>query len=367
MKPDRSNYEIWITDWLDRNLNERQSEELMAFLDDNPDLKEELKGLDSVSLKAPNLVFKNKRSLFRSVKEIDDSQFDNLCVAKLEKDISPELSADLELIVATDNARKKSHDLWMAMKLRAPEVIYRHKSRLKRSTPAERILRISLVSLGAAATVAIVISLMLILPRKQEIPYAQAIDTLTIESPLPLQYSRAGEQAYSRVEKLTENAPDVIPVMADRHSVPVTEETVSTDTELPPVLTVETEFKRLQGPEKISVNLTADIIDAEKYLSASLIPYRPDYIPPLIEHRSNVELFMAKLFHEKIMKDPNAGTKPVERYDLARAGILGLNKLFGWELALDRNTDEQGNTRSYYFASRLVRINAPVRKDPENL
>ena len=155
--------------------------------------------------------------------------------------------------------------------------------------------------------------------------------------------------------------------MADRQSAPVTEETVLTDTEFPPVLTAETDFKRLQCPEKISVNLTADIIDTEKSVSASLIPYRPDFIPPLIERRSNVELFMAKLFHEKIMKDPNSGTKPVERYDLARAGILGLNKLFGWELELDRNTDEQGNTRSYYFASRLVKINAPVRKDPENL
>jgi len=78
MKPDRLNYEIWITDWLDGNLSEHQSEELMAFLDENPDLKEELKGLDSVSLNPPHLVFENKRTLIRSVADLDDSQFDKL-------------------------------------------------------------------------------------------------------------------------------------------------------------------------------------------------------------------------------------------------------------------------------------------------
>jgi len=260
----------------------------------------------------------------------------------------------------------------MGMKLNPPAVTYRHKARLRRLTPAGKILRISLVTLSAAATIAAVISLMLKFPQSQEIPDSQAsatatTDTLTIESPLPFLYSRAEQEPYSQAERSTEAARDVIQVVRDKQLAPVTEETLSTDTEPPVILTSETDFTRLQGPEKISVDLPADILDAEKPVSGSLIAYRPDYIPPLIEPRSNVELFMAKLFHERIMKDRNAGTKPVETYDLARAGILGLNKLFGWELALDRNTDEHGNTRSYYFASRLVKVNAPVRKPPENL
>jgi hypothetical protein len=61
----------------------------------------------------------------------------------------------------------------------------------------------------------------------------------------------------------------------------------------------------------------------EPTASASLIQYKPGLYSSLIENRSNVELFMARLFNERIMKDRNAGTKPVEKFDIARAGILG--------------------------------------------
>jgi hypothetical protein len=242
MKPDRSNYEIWITDWLDGNLTERQSEELMAFLDENPDMKDELKGLDSVSLNPPEIVFKNKRTLFRSVTEIDDSQFDNLCIAKLENDITTEQAAELDVIVGDDAARRKSHDLWMGMKLDAPEVTYRHKARLRRLTPAGRILRISLVTFSAAATIAAVVSLMLKFPQSKEESDSQAsvpatADTLTIESPLPFLYSRAEQEPYSRSEQETETAPDAAPVVPDKKLVSTTEETMPTDNEPSVILT----------------------------------------------------------------------------------------------------------------------------------
>ena len=43
MKIDRSNYEIWLIDWLDGNLSDLQAEKLLLFLDENPDLKEDKK------------------------------------------------------------------------------------------------------------------------------------------------------------------------------------------------------------------------------------------------------------------------------------------------------------------------------------
>ena len=46
MQIDRSNYEIWFIDWLDGNLNSLQVEQLKLFLDQNPDLREELDDLN---------------------------------------------------------------------------------------------------------------------------------------------------------------------------------------------------------------------------------------------------------------------------------------------------------------------------------
>ncbi|HSL86673.1 MAG TPA: hypothetical protein VK861_07035, partial [Bacteroidales bacterium] len=78
--------------------------------------------------------------------------------------------------------------------------------------------------------------------------------------------------------------------------------------------------------------------------------------------RSNVNRFFARVFHEKIMRDTTAGEKPVRAYDIAEAGIAGLNKLFGTEMALQRNTGKNGEVTSVYFSSRLLKFNAPVRK-----
>ena len=49
MQIDRSNYEIWFTDWLDGNLNSLQVEQLKLFLDKNPDLREELNDLNFIA------------------------------------------------------------------------------------------------------------------------------------------------------------------------------------------------------------------------------------------------------------------------------------------------------------------------------
>ena len=50
MQIDRSNYEIWFTDWLDGNLNSLQVEQLKLFLDQNPDLREELNDQTTMNL-----------------------------------------------------------------------------------------------------------------------------------------------------------------------------------------------------------------------------------------------------------------------------------------------------------------------------
>lgn len=364
MKPDRSNYEIWLTDWLDGNLSDQQAEELRAFLRENPDLGEELNSLATVSLKPPELVFRGKQRLLKPAVLLSETQFEHLCIAKLENDLSPEQTAEIDELTGTDEIRKKEHDLIMGLKLTPPAITYKHKGRIRKLTPAGRILRISLISLSAAATIAVAISLMLKFALNPPAPDSQAsapaaADTITIEAPLPFLYTRA--------EQLTETSAAPVQVEPRQTVTEIITEPVLPDPEPPVILMAETDFERFSGPEMIALSLPENVIETERPSQNSLIEYKPGYIPPLIENRSNVELFMARLFHEKIMNDKTAGTKPVERFDIARAGILGLNKLFGWELALDRNTDINGNTRSYYFASRLVKVNAPVRKPAESL
>ena len=48
--------------------------------------------------------------------------------------------------------------------------------------------------------------------------------------------------------------------------------------------------------------------------------------------------------------------------DEDKAGVTGLNKLFGWQMALDKKNDENGQPKSVYFSSKILKFNAPVKK-----
>ena len=60
MNPDRSDYELWFTDWLDGKLSQEQAEAFLAFLKQNPDLAGELNDLELVSLEPPEITFSGK-------------------------------------------------------------------------------------------------------------------------------------------------------------------------------------------------------------------------------------------------------------------------------------------------------------------
>jgi hypothetical protein len=78
--------------------------------------------------------------------------------------------------------------------------------------------------------------------------------------------------------------------------------------------------------------------------------------------RSKLSRFIAKTFREKILKETKAKDTPLKAYEIAEAGVSGLNKLLGWEMALDKKNDENGELKSVYFSSKILKFNAPVKK-----
>ncbi len=80
------------------------------------------------------------------------------------------------------------------------------------------------------------------------------------------------------------------------------------------------------------------------------------------DDRNKLSKFIARTFREKILKEETGSDAPVKPYEIAAAGIDGLNRLFGWDMALVRVNDEEGDLKSIYFSSRILKFNAPVRK-----
>ena len=116
MKIDRSNYEIWLIDWLDGNLSDPQVEQLKAFLIENPELREEFHELNMFSLKPSEKSFPHKDHLKKSTADLSRSHFEYLCVAYLEKDLSADQQTELRESIDQDPEKRRSFELIQTMK-----------------------------------------------------------------------------------------------------------------------------------------------------------------------------------------------------------------------------------------------------------
>jgi len=364
MKPDRSNYEIWFIDWLDGNLSETEVEYLKAFLRDNPDLQEEFNDLALVTLEPSDLIFSRKKDLVKPAGSYTESQFDNLCIAFLENDLTPGQRDELIEIIDHDESKRKQFELSQKLRLSPSQVTFKRKSIVKKITIGQKILRWSFTGLSAAAAIAILISLYLFFTPahdKKSSATAQNIktDTLLIETHAPI---------FTKEPELT---------LAQRNAKPGNSDAL-TETKTSVPLTATTDINkdvhettpgihRSEAISVVNVQIPENIIAAFELSANNLMSYDTGYLPPLTDERSKAGQFLARFFHEKILKDTTEVSRPVESYEIAVAGITGLNKLLGWEMSLQKNTDENGDVKSYYFSSRLLKFKSPVKKSANNL
>ena len=365
MKPDRSNYEIWFIEWLDGNLNPDQVEALKTFLTENPDLQEEFTDLAQISLEPSDVIFTLKKDLLKPAGSYTESQFEKLCIASLENDLTPEQRVELKEIIYHNERKREIFELYQKLKLKPLPISYKGKSTVKKITAGQKTLRWSFAGLSAAAAIALLLVLEPFSPsdvKNEPRQTAENISTdtlfiergaqvISIEQVIPAIHKTAG---YGRINAIPETRvaePDM--VLAEN-----IDNNLSDSTE---------DIRRSEALSAVSMTIPEDIISTNDVSSKYLVAYNPVVTPPLTDDKDNGGRGFARFFHEKILKDSTKVNKPVESYDLAKAGITGLNKLLGWEMSLQKNTDDNGDIKSYYFSSRLLKFKAPVKKSANNL
>jgi len=379
MKPDLSNYEIWFSDWLDGKLNEQQVRELELFLKENPELKEELESIASICLKPGKFLFPGKEMLKKSAENYLPEQFEHLCIGFLENDLGREQLDELNDIIEKDSQKKKTFELISKLKLIPPTAEFSKKSSVKKLTTGARIFRLATIGLTAAAT--IIIILLFRLPgqgikdsSKVQIAGTIASDTLLIDKPVPVENPLPVEKPIP-VKKEDRRVFAGTSVAAHENNTSVGEiKSQDTTSRVAGAITAHTGIETpVQSHSdyqvtKLAVAVSPVIVSDYESQRSGLMAFKTLPLPPFFDDgRSNVERFMAKFFHERIMKDADSGNRPVESFEIAEAGITGLNKLFGWQLALHKNTGENGEVVSYYFSSKLIKFNAPVKKPMKEL
>lgn len=361
MKIDRTNYEIWFIDWLDGKLDDQQIEQLKVFLEENPDLREEIEGLSSVSLNPPTKLFNNKNLLKKTPEELSSSQFEYYCVAYFENDLSADQKNELLEIILHDQEKKRTFDLISKSRLTPPAINYKNKKDLFKRTPLQKVVRLSVIGLSAAATISMLIIAWFMIPQNiTDKLNKSASNTLVSDSSL-----------------IRQPVEIIVPEKIIAESIPTSVIKIDKIKELSqiamdlPLLNDSVLFKRT-GTEvqitKISARTEIRLISASG--SKELIMCNPVnsalYNNEVEVHfedgRSNVSRFLARFFREKILNEDASADSPLKAYEIASAGVTGLNKLLGWDMTLDKNNDENGEVKSIYFSSKILKFNAPVKK-----
>lgn len=131
----RKNYEEYFLDYFDGNLSDEMVERLLHFLAANPDLEEEF-----YLLMEQTGEFKITKEDFSPITikrnpkiGYELSSFDYLCVAELEKDITPSEKIILDGSIATNAKLKADFDIFQKTKLAVEKVECPFKDKLKKN------------------------------------------------------------------------------------------------------------------------------------------------------------------------------------------------------------------------------------------
>jgi hypothetical protein len=367
MAIDRSNYHTWFIDLIDGLLNEQEILEVNKFLAKNPDLKAELNAVASINLQPPIGFFREKDVVKKSFSNLSAEQFDNLCIAYMENDLSSEQISELEEMIASDEQKRNTLSIYKRLRLTPPPINFTGKQSIKKLTAGQRILRISLAGTGIAATIALFALTYVFLTGKQNIDTIRTSDnliqdTIYVTRGKVIVIPASDTPDYHGVKKQHGQGTERVPEKATGNTLP--DQIILNAIKRPSADLIAPE----SIPSTLDVKMPEGIIMPYKPSSTNLIALKYDVFNTYFnDDRSNVERFLARFFHEKIMKDKKSGDRPVESFEIAEAGITGLNKLLGWQMELQKNTDENGNVTSYYFSSKLLKFNTPVKKQGKEL
>jgi len=365
MEPDRSNYEIWISEWLAGTLSQSEVDKLMLFLEKNPDIREEAESMTLTHLSPGQSNMPGKEILRKSAYELHPSQIEYLSVAYLENDLTEEQLNDLRDNIRLRPENKIVFETVQKIKLSAPEIKYKYKSGLKKQTPVPRIVKLSATLLSAAVITGLIILSIVLLPpylneRSEKISGNIITDTTAVEPFVvmgEILYDQ-GEEAAVRPEKSLQAE---IPEMFTSPDEPGPSTLSPTETD-----TSQAIFRAaLQAISEIPLHIEACFINSTD--DYTLIASNNNFIMPEYQDddRSKLNKFITRKFREKILREDTVSEEPLKSYEIAGAGIEGLNKLLGWEMALVKTQDENGELRSLYFSSGILKFNAPFKQTEE--
>jgi len=339
MTINRLNYEIYLVDYLDGKLGASQVDELLLFLDQNPDIKEELEGIEDAVLVAETSVFPNKSSLKKKsfLKNGIDNEFDFQCIAATEGLLSNDEKVAFEKSMQGDPIKQNAYKNYQKAKIQPQTAIqYPHKSHLKRTA----IIPIRYSYLRASISVAATITLLL---------GVYTIGKLVIKE----------NHIENRmvVAETVSNSNQNLSAVEIKQPVAVFESHLINEVQ---------QNNIVQTNSEVIIQYTESRIDREEYIPnpikrKKLQPLETE-IDPQVEKLAQIvnKLYPDRqIIYEQLLAQHDESTT----FESIQNGVKFISKLFGRDIKLEANKDEKGNVEKITFESKLIAFSTQVKNE----
>jgi hypothetical protein len=356
----RNNYEEYFLDFLEGNLSPSENDLLMSFLNSNPDLKEELELLNELPEIRVEETFLEKSALKKSSSNVESNSdnFNELCIARIEGDLSKEECSEFDSFINENSKREKEFELFKLTKVKADHnIVYRNKQELKKSTFNLFLFKNRYSIISAAASIVIALALFTLIPKNTE--------------DLPLNISEVTEkndekEVYEQVkteQSSNEQIAEIVkPAIIEKvESVNKTEFNV-----IKSIVDSVTIAEQIRDNNQYA-KLTPRAIELKYQLINKDIIYTEPVIYQFAEVGSNknrhfsVKSLVAGVVNKEVFNRDRKDK--IEMFDVAQASLNGINRITGSNMTLTRIYDENGVPDKTEFNSKLIAFSTPAKKD----
>ena len=355
----RNNYEEYFIDYLDGNLSYSDKKIFLLFLEENLDLKEELEMFEEEAFVADEVIYERKENLKKSsLLTSKNENFDELCIAELEGDLSNEESRQFQEFLKEKFDRQKAYGIFQLTKMSPDKsIIYPDKKLLKHTESKLFSKRLAIISV--AATILILVAIYLFVPQERNNVnnqmVAESSETLEEESKsekldqIQVNNNIEKEKSINHLGKDNKNILSEVKI-EEKSLINNKKEKLKDNNNF------RNDIARL-SPKEVTYNfkpLNNEMLLAKVSIPEIIIEKEPK------EEYHTVKTFLASAFNKRVLNKEDKDR--IELFDIAQAGVEGINKLTGSNMKLERKLDGKGNPKKTEFNSRLIAFSAPVKK-----
>ena len=370
MKITRSNYESFLIDYLENNLNSREKLEMELFLQNNPDIEEEMAELSNFQLQAEEISYDSKILLKKSeMLNKEGNLFEENCIAYYENDLSLKEKNELLKLIEKDSLLKQEFLLYEKLKLNPDfSINYPNKNGLYHGKKIG--LRTRLQYLSAAASIAVLFAIgfsmfsknnsftsgnrfrsaqNIALMQEKNIPLKKSNVLIKIEMPELKKMSMPLEE--KRISSKEGNQLAYQEKLQTSNSIAAYDKTITKADARINIKPIQTSAKELK-----------EVVLAKNNMQESQPDIPLNYANAVNLHEyQTIPEFLKESVKEKIAALPVKKRK-FDAFTLLKTGLTGIGKLTESEVNLEKEFNDKGELVAYVYTSNLISFRKVVKK-----